>query len=101
MGTNYYLETYYCPCCGKPRKTEHLGKSSIGWKFLFHKTDRIKDFKSFCDFIKEGEVKDEYGRTIDKKKLVELIESKQKDKSHIPEEAIIIDNYDFCDEDFC
>ena len=34
MGTNYYLHAGICDCCG--RYTEyHIGKSSMGWKFLF------------------------------------------------------------------
>ena len=37
MGTNFYLHTDFCPCCGQPRQNVHLGKRSSGWKFLFHK----------------------------------------------------------------
>ena len=44
----------------------HLGKRSCGWKFLFNHNDwkYYKDLKSLKKFIKEHEIKDEYGKTI-------------------------------------
>lgn len=34
MGTNYYLEKE-CECCGHVERV-HVGKSSAGWRFLWH-----------------------------------------------------------------
>ena len=99
MGTNYYLNTDYCPCCGKPRKKVHLGKSSHGWKFLFHKSKNIRDFKSFCEYIKNGNIEDEYGEEVDKEYLLDLIDAKQEDKDH--DNAENIDGYNFISVDFC
>jgi hypothetical protein len=38
MGTNYYLKTAACECCGlhDERNTMHIGKSSGGWCFSLH-----------------------------------------------------------------
>ena len=98
MGTNYYLKTDFCPCCGQPRKKIHLGKSSYGYKFLFHKSKKICNFESFCELLKTGIIENEYGEEIDKDFLLDLIESKQTDKKH--EDANHIQGYDFLEADF-
>lgn len=98
MGTNYYLNTDCCPCCGKPRKQVHLGKSSIGWKFLFYKQGRVHDYKSFCEFIKRGEIVDEYGDVVDKEYLLDLIDAKQSDRNH--DDVENIEGYNFSKNDF-
>lgn len=38
MGTNYYLKTAPCECCGlhDEQNTMHIGKSSYGWCFSLH-----------------------------------------------------------------
>lgn len=99
MGTNYYLHTDFCPCCGKPRKTIHLGKSSFGWKFLFHKTKEIYDYDSFYKSIKNGVVYDEYGEIWTTDNLIDLIVAKQGDKTTQGCERI--DGFDFLAADFC
>ena len=98
MGTNYYLNTDYCPCCGHPRKKVHLGKSSYGWKFLFRKSKKVRDFESFCEFIKTGSIENEYGEEVDKEDLLDLIDSEQTDKEH--DDAENIGGYDFIEVDF-
>ena len=35
MGTNYYLNTDVCPHCERAKDHIHVGKSSMGWPFLF------------------------------------------------------------------
>lgn len=99
MGTNYYLNTDFCPCCGKPRQTIHLGRASHGWKFLFHKQQRIFNYKTFCEAINNGIIEDEYGRQLSKDDLIDIIGCFQNGKDH--EEVEIIDGYDFLDRDFC
>lgn len=96
MGTNYYLETDFCPCCGKPKSKIHLGKSSAGWKFLFRKTDCVKSYDDFLEFIKKGVIVDEYNVPIPEFEMIDLIQTKQKEKSHGFD-----DEYDFLDGDFC
>lgn len=99
MGTNYYLHTDFCKCCGKPKKEVHLGKSSCGWKFLFHKSRQMFDFDSFCKFIEKGIIYDEYGNKCSSDDLLHLISIKQ-DEKHNPQSENI-DGYDFLDIDFC
>jgi hypothetical protein len=99
MGTNYYLQTDFCPCCGKPRQTLHLGKSSHGWKFLFHQQPRIFDYESFCKVIDTGIIVDEYDNQLSKDDLLDIIGSFQNGKDH--EGAEIIGGYNFLDTDFC
>ena len=35
MGTNYYMRSQICSCCGSFKEEKHIGKQSIGWEFLF------------------------------------------------------------------
>jgi hypothetical protein len=35
MGTNYFLHTNICPHCKRSENQVHIGKSSMGWPFLF------------------------------------------------------------------
>lgn len=98
MGTNYYLEKDFCPCCGKAREYVHLGKSSCGWKFLFHKTEEVYDYDSFCKFIRNGIIYDEYGSKHSIDYLLNLINNKQNEKSD--RHCIEIDRYDFLEGEF-
>ena len=99
MGTNYYLKKDTCPHCLRPREIIHLGKSSAGWKFLFHKTKQVYDYESFCKFIKTGFIYDEYDNSLFDDDLINLIQSKQGEKEHPDCENI--GGYDFLDCDFC
>ena len=36
MGTNYYLSSKPCSCCGRKDSQRHIGKSSAGWVFALH-----------------------------------------------------------------
>jgi len=47
MGTNYYLKTAPCECCGlyDERNTMHIGKSSYGWCFSLHVGKWLNDLK--------------------------------------------------------
>lgn len=97
MGTNYYLETDFCHCCGKPKSKIHLGKSSAGWKFLFRKTRYVKSYEDFLEFIKKGVIVNEYEVPVSELEMIDLIQTKQKEKS----QGFDIDGYDFLDTDFC
>lgn len=98
MGTNFYLHYNCCPWCGKPRNIEHLGKASIGWRFLFHKTDDIQNFEDFKIMIDQGTIYDEYDRCWSSKELIDFINSKQNDE--IDDGGENIDGYIFFDSDF-
>lgn len=98
MGTNYYLQTDYCPCCGHPRQKIHLGKTSCGWKFLFHKRKKVQNYEDFKKFIQNGIIVDEYGNKHTTDDMLDVIDCFQSQKNH--EDAEIIGGYNFLNEDF-
>ena len=104
MGTNYYAVKK------KPRIVKvyddfHIGKSSIGWKFVFQKQpeyyNNFEEFKNFILNNDEWEIKDEYGRKIKPQELLDFIEEKQKE-NNVDDFTYNenIDSYRFCDTDF-
>lgn len=106
MGTNYYAKYNKCECCNRYDKL-HLGKSSMGWKFMFKSnTEKYNNFKEFCKFIrrKDVEVWDDYGNKKSAKHLIDLIMSKQDGKSQYgvgwDEDLLIIEGYDFISREF-
>ena len=103
MGTNYYAIKK------KPRIVKiydeiHLGKSSVGWKFVFQEQEQYHNFEEFKDFIlnnNEWIIKDEYGKEISPNNLLKLIEEKQKENN--PDDFTWDKNvggYRFTDRDF-
>ena len=103
MGTNYYAIKK------KPRIVKiydeiHLGKSSVGWKFVFQEQEQYHNFEEFKDFIlnnNEWIIKDEYGKEISPNDLLKLIEEKQKENN--PDDFTWdknVDGYRFTDKDF-
>lgn len=100
MGTNYYLYRDYCPYCKRGKEIIHLGKKSCGWRFLFHGSEEIPDYKSFCRVIKTGIIRDEYNRIIPYNEMIKIAKSRLKsEKPH--DDAEDIDGYDFMYQDFC
>lgn len=90
MGTNYYLVK------NRPSIDSglHIGKSSIGWRFLFRKynnpfeVDNFLDtFERWRDYLKEATesgthvIMNEYDDIVTYEFLMELIESKQQENS--------------------
>ena len=106
MGTNYY---------GKLKKPKrkvyldyepfHIGKSSIGWKFIFQTNNHFTNFEQFKEWLKDDnfEIYDEYDRKIDKEEFLQHILNKKKDEncqSQVDEYTKNIDGFDFTDMDF-
>lgn len=90
MGTNYYLVR------NRPSIDSglHIGKSSAGWRFLFHKHSiwdvgrPLGTFEQWRDYLKETTVDkkthvimNEYDEVVSYEWLMELIENKQKENS--------------------
>lgn len=89
MGTNYYAVKK------KPTITEplHIGKSSCGWKFLFHEVNKynsfdynleIHTFEQWKEFLENNDeivILDEYDEEISVKDFLELVESKQNENN--------------------
>lgn len=97
MGTNYYAVRK------KPTITEplHIGKSSCGWKFLFHEVNKyncefdgeleIHTFEQWKEFLENNDeivILDEYDREISVEDFFRLVEKKQKENN--------VDNFSYC-----
>ena len=113
MGTNYYAVK------NKPTVLSpiHIGKSSIGLKFCFHKVcsfeNHINDkplntFPQWKKFLEEQTangnivIMNEYDEIVELNYLLELIESKQSEDN--PDNftwSDNIDGYRFIDGEFC
>ena len=52
----------------------HLGKRSMGWKFLwnFHKNEYYSNKEELFQFIKRGRVVDEYGEEMDGDEFIKM-----------------------------
>lgn len=74
MGTNYYLETKICECCGR-RETKHIGKSSAGWCFALHVDEEVKDLTDWLQlFSKRGNIiKDDCDDVIELQDMLSVI----------------------------
>ena len=94
MGTNYYLVK------NRPSidRGLHIGKSSAGWRFLFHKppiweTDKpLNTFEQWRDYLKETTeagthvINKEHDEVVSYEWIMEWIESKQQqDSPDMPE----------------
>lgn len=84
MGTNYYVNQECCPTCGHTPEREHIGKSSVGWKFLFAPLERkgaepITSWKEWRAYLADKPIVDEYGDAVPLSELVCLVEAKQSD----------------------
>lgn len=90
MSTNYYLVK------NRPSRDSglHIGKSSIGWRFLFRKYNNpfeidkpLDTFERWRDYLKETTesgthvIMDEYDNIVTYEFLIELIENKQQENS--------------------
>lgn len=105
MGTNYYLRTDFCVCCGHPKTEIHLGKSSGGWKFLFHKHKFAKNVEEMKDLTKTGVIYNEYDDLVSYIEFWDMVETKQKEPFRNKEEYRImglenIDGYEFVECEF-
>jgi len=108
MGTNYYAVRTR-PTTAEPI---HIGKSSIGWLFLFQTQivwntwNQVKEWlKANTLDKKDYVIIDEYDEIISYHDFVKLVEEKQKDpncrnNSHNFEYCKNVDGYRFCDEYF-
>ena len=92
MGTNYYaVERKF----SLHRNILHIGKSSCGWKFLFHgyqdyeldwnkphiSINSVEDWKKFLSNTEEYGILDEYDEEISYDDFFKLVEEKQKENN--------------------
>lgn len=90
MGTNYYKESgtrERCPQCHtvlKEPERVHIGKSSMGWKFLFASVGDITSYREWLVLLNCPDVviRDEYGETITLEDFKAMVQNKQDGRSH-------------------
>ena len=102
MGTNYDWVHPPCPTCERAPSNIHIGKSSMGWSFTWHKTDTLKSCQDWFAFMEKGHGKivDEYGRDVsldDFKALVERKRGEHKESTDRTDD----DGCRFVDGEFC
>lgn len=109
MGTNYYVVKKK-PTIAPPL---HIGKSSAGWKFLFHEVNKYNGFdhnleihtfeqwKYFLENNKDILILNEYDEEVSVKEFLELVKEKQKEENKYNfEYCKNINGYRFSDSDF-
>lgn len=88
MGTNYYL----VPNRPTTHKPLHIGKSSCGWKFDFHKTESYEEtplntFERWRDYLTKTTaagthiIMDEYDRIVPLEEFLKMVKEKQKENN--------------------
>jgi hypothetical protein len=102
MGTNYYLITNYCECCGRKDKL-HIGKNSSGWKFTF---ELPQEYSKVMDFMKDimlktmfedAFIEDEYGQPVTYEMLCELLKKNgDVGNKRVDEDGYVYERYEFC-----
>jgi hypothetical protein len=82
VGTNYYVNTPSCPsACEHCTESEriHLGKSSMGWQFIFRADPDWPRDEAFAHWVRRalsGPIVDEYGRECSLAELIDLVYAK-------------------------
>ena len=112
MGTNYYVVSTK-PTVHHPI---HIGKSSAGWKFLFHSVnaydnyisdDPLNNFPQWKKFLEEQTsngnivIMNEYDEIVSLDEFLNMVEKKQRENN--PDDFIYcynIDGYRFEDGEF-
>lgn len=82
MGTNYYAHRDVCAHCGRSDEAMHIGKSSIGWPFLFHgiEDEGLKDWPTWKAWLMSSgsEIRDESRTTVSVDDLEKLVVAKRR-----------------------
>lgn len=109
MSTNYYAVKK------KPtiREPLHIGKSSVGWKFLFQEINKdnpfdwdleIHTFEQWKEFLENNNeivILNEYEEEVSVKDFLDLVEEKQKEKhDEYDEYSKNVNGYRFTDRNF-
>lgn len=85
MGINYYQEKNICQCC-KRYDRQHIGKSSVGWQFVFqaYNTDKkqIKSFKDWKKELQDGVIVNDFGQIVPLEDFLSMVESKKSESNN-------------------
>jgi len=84
VGTNYYAMIDVCEKCGRAGERIHIGKSSAGWTFSFHATEKIKSYADWLAFLSKKDIiiYDEYGEKISLEMFKKIIETKRSEPNN-------------------
>lgn len=107
VGTNYYVDAPSCPnACEHCSESEriHIGKSSVGWRFLFYAEPEWPREQAFAHWVRRalsGPVVDEYGRACSLAELLDLTHGKLDSKTERPSASTFTScGHDFSDREF-
>lgn len=86
MGTNYYVVSKHCDKCDRYDTDYHIGKSSWGWAFTFqgYPYEKLTSWKLWKEYLKDKEIRDEYGERVTYSDFVDMIESVKKPAAKLP-----------------
>jgi len=112
VGTNYYVNTPSCPnACEHCAESEriHLGKSSVGWRFLFYAEPDWPRDEAFAHWVRRalsGPIVDEYGEEITLAGLLDLAHAKADGIDHLNRPPgreygmVTVNDFTSCGHDF-
>lgn len=113
MGTNYYA-IKNSPTTDEDEWKIHIGKSSMGWMFLFYDCEHWHTYPQLKMWLhenvtikKEYVLMNEYNEVVDVEDFIELVQEKQNDPhcrnnpDNFSYGARNIDGYRFDDREFC
>ena len=88
MGCNYYVQTRKPKTYSSCNHTEeeemfHIGKSSYGWVFSLHVTDKIGTWDKMQEFIYDKQIVDEYDRPIGFLEFKEIVLGRARDEEKV------------------
>lgn len=55
----------------------HIGKSSSGWHFALHVTDKIRSLEDWEKVFKKGSIKNEYGDKLSPNQMMDIITKRE------------------------
>ena len=99
MGTNYYLNFNKKIAKHLGTSQLHIGTSSVGWRFTFHKIPNLAEtVTAWIHLTKQGTIVDEYGRNHSFSWFWELVDNKSHDshQSHCE----LVNGNDFLEGEF-
>jgi len=106
MGTNFYAKPKgkYCKNCDF--EGQHLGKSSVGWKFHLHANgfEFYKNWEEMKVWLEGKQIFDEYGEKFALKEFIKRVEDKQKvvePKGTGDWGYVTIEGFKFYESEFC
>jgi hypothetical protein len=78
MTCDFYIKTNKCDHCGRHDGLK-IGHSAFGWPFVcLPPKPHIENFSTWCNYIKDYEIYDEYGRLQNNEEFLTWIKSRQK-----------------------